>query len=381
MLQIIILVVVFAITISAIVAAHEYGHFLAARSVGIEIEEFAIGFGKPRWVYGRNKETEFTLRPVPLGGFVLPKGSEPKEDGSETTIPNGLYSKAPWTRIWVAFAGPLFSLIFGVVLLTGLYTFIGEDSPSEKPVIGMMVKNMPAERAGMKIKDKVISVDQTPIHSYYEFLKIVREKIDQPIQIKAERNGEILTFNLTPESSKVPTPVLGPDLQPTKEEKIQGRIGIQPSVEKHPISFNTAFSRALQAPITMGHQLLDLFSKPERARNEVGSILSIGYAISQAIEYGIPTIISMCAALSISIGYMNLLPILPLDGGQILVSLIETLRGNKRLSFKHQTWVNNLGMVVFAAIALSVTYIDIERFVTGKYKQTFHQKEIQQETK
>lgn len=379
MLQILILVIVFAITISAIVAAHEYGHFLAARSVGIEVEEFAIGFGKPKWIYGRNKETDFTLRPVPLGGFVLPKGSEPKPDGSEIDVPNGLYNKAPWTRIWVAFAGPLFSLIFGVILLTGIYTIVGEDVPSQKPVVGMLVKNMPAERAGMKLKDKIISVDQKPISNYYEFLCIVREKIDQPVEIKVERDSKLLAFKVTPESSEKLVPILDNNLQPTKEEKVQGRIGIQFSVEKHPIPFGEALSRALQAPVKMGKELLNLFSRPERVKNEVGSILSIGYAISQAIEYGIPTIVSMCAALSISIGYMNLLPILPLDGGQILISLIEVLRGNKRLSFKYQTWVNNLGMVLFAAIALSVTYLDIERFVTGKFKKTFQGKELKQE--
>src|ERR1700722_2710391 len=99
MLHYLIVIPVFLIMVTFLVAAHEYGHFLFARLNGMEVEEFSIGLGKPAWTWMRKKGTEYTFRPLPLGGFVRIKGMVPQEDGSEIDVPNGFYSKSPMARL------------------------------------------------------------------------------------------------------------------------------------------------------------------------------------------------------------------------------------------------------------------------------------------
>ncbi|HKU53309.1 MAG TPA: site-2 protease family protein, partial [Nitrospira sp.] len=170
--------VVFVVMLCVLVAAHEYGHYLLARLFGMGVEEFAIGFGKkPIWTWMRKtysvqrnpgpagpsvplhletssyptdgssalqpepetsptpsqvkltvqETTDFTIRPWPLGGFVRIKGMVPEEDGSETKVPGGFYSKAPWKRFIVLLAGPVFSVLAGVIILFGLKLAMGEE--------------------------------------------------------------------------------------------------------------------------------------------------------------------------------------------------------------------------------------------------------------
>src|SRR5207237_324639 len=146
-------IVAFLAMICVLVGAHEYGHFLFARLFKMEIEEFAIGFGKPKMSWMKRKGTEFTFRPVPLGGFVRIKGMQPEEDGSEIHVPNGFYSKPAWQRFAVLFAGPAFSILFGVVLLFGLFTIVGPRKVVDTPVIDNISADGPAAKAGMQPGD------------------------------------------------------------------------------------------------------------------------------------------------------------------------------------------------------------------------------------
>jgi regulator of sigma E protease len=189
---------VFLLMVTVLVAAHEYGHYLFAKLNGMDVEEFAIGLGTPRWVWMRraqNKalptpsrtalpggqsalpeetveqepesEIEFTVRPLPVGGFVRIKGMMPQDDGSETLVPNGFYSKSPLRRLSVLFAGPLFSVLAGIILLVGLFIFVGKPT-LEKPIIGGVLGGTPAEQAGLKAGDRIVALDGKPIQKWFQ---------------------------------------------------------------------------------------------------------------------------------------------------------------------------------------------------------------------
>ena len=213
--------VVLVVMFSVLVAAHELGHYLFARLFNMGVEEFAIGFGKKpifQWMKrtytipikddevaaivhtssgidiegsghrpaedmveeespsGKilRETTRFTVRPWPLGGFVRIKGMLPEEDGSETTIAGGFYNKPPIQRLVVLFAGPLFSVLAGILILTPLYMTTGQGVPDLSPQIGAVSPEGPAGKAGLKEKDIVDSVDGKPISKFYELISIVR---------------------------------------------------------------------------------------------------------------------------------------------------------------------------------------------------------------
>jgi regulator of sigma E protease len=404
--------VVFLVLIAILVAAHELGHYLFARLFGMGVEEFSIGFGKkPIWTWGKRsydiplpagdttplghtmiesggssleggvamrdvevretpsgrvmrETTVFTFRPWPLGGFVRIKGMLPQDDGSETQVPGGLYSKPVWQRFLVLLAGPAFSIIAGVLLLLSVYMAEGIRDV-DAPVIGSMAKDEPGYKAGLRPDDRVISIDGTAIVHFYDLIKIVRVSDGKPLQFAVEREGKPMTFTVTPKAGPVPSPVLGPDMMPTGETKIQARIGVIPAAPRRLLSFGEAFSEAVQTPGRAVEGLTKIFRHPQTFSDQVGGPASMVVYTAQAVQSGFSQVVLMAGFLSISLGIMNLLPVFPLDGGQMAVAVAEMLRGGRRLSIGVQNAIGTAGFAFVILLYISVVFIDIHRFFPG----------------
>jgi len=356
-------ILVLLLMLSILVAAHELGHYLFARIFGMDVEEFSIGFGRPKWRYARNKAgTEFTLRPIPLGGFVRVKGMVPEEDGSEVDIINGFYSKSPVARFWVLAAGPAFSILFGVLLLVGVYTSVGIDKPNLEPVIGMVNPNGEAQKAGLRAGDRITRVDARPVSTFYDVLAYVRDRAGQPVRIEFDRSGERQSLMVTPKLEDNPSPVITPELELGVERKRQGKIGAKWEIKKQPLSFGGAISESFSAPIKMASNLLASFSRPATFTEDLGGPGTIAVYTSAAVQEGLETVIILSAVLSMSLGFMNLLPIPMLDGGQMVVAVVEMLRRGKRLSYSVQNAVSLVGMALMLAMIVGVIMLDVNRF-------------------
>lgn len=359
--------IVFFILLGVIVVAHEWGHFLFARWNKMGVEEFAIGFGKKIWVWMVKNGTEFTVRLFPLGGFVRIKGMEPQDDGSEVDIPDGFYSKSPLRRLSVLFAGPLFSVLAGVIVLCGLYFVAGVYKPSDQPVLGIVLPGSPAAKAGLQPGDRLISMNHHRIDSFYQAIVYVRWRGGEKIHLDYERNGKIEHTIVVPEKEKIPSPLLGPNLEPLPKTMIQAKLGVTPDMVKKHIGFLESWSLSWRAPVQMTKGIIGLILKPERAKDEIGGIGMIALATSEATKQGIESVIALGAALSISIGIMNLLPIPPLDGGQMVVAFIEFLRGGRRLSIKMQSFIGFIGFAVLVALILGTLWLDFQRIFFHKF--------------
>ena len=354
-------IVAFLVMVCVLVAAHEYGHFLFARMFKMDVEEFAIGFGKGKWTWMRRNGTDFTLRPIPLGGFVRTKGMVPEENGSEIKVEGGFYSKPPWQRWLMLFAGPLFSILFGVILLVGLYSTVGRMQPVNRATIGVVVKDGAADKAGIKVGDKILSIDGQPTVTFFDILSKVREKPEIPIQIVYEREGKQATVTVTPKKDPSPTPVFSSDLELTDTLKIQGKLGILWDVERIPLPLGAAIAEGLKAPVQTLTSLAGLITQPSKAKEEVGGPIRIASITNDAVQQGFSTVLFLAAMLSISLGFMNLIPIPPFDGGQMVVAFVEMLRRGKRLSFRVQELVSTVGFVVIVAMVVGIFYIDLTR--------------------
>jgi len=411
-------VIVFLLMISVLVAAHELGHYLFARMFNMGVEEFAIGFGKQpilTWMRRRyvvpirpgddpdhrprggashdpaalasalegggapreierietpqgpalRETTEFTIRPWPLGGFVRIKGMLPEEDGSETRIPGGFYSKPPWQRFLVLFAGPLFSVLAGVIVLIPVLMFEGKDVQINKPVIGQIVKGKSAELAGLQPGDHITSIDGKTVSTYYDMVLAVRNSAGRTMNFALTRDNHPLVIAVKPYLDPNPGPLMGPDLQPTTTIATSYRIGAYATTRTIPMSFGAALADASKVPYMMVQNVLQLFTTPKEFSDNVAGPATMVQATASAVQHGFWNVLFLASMLSISVGIFNLLPAHPLDGGQMVMALAEMFRGGRRLSIRTQVIAGGIGMTFVAALVLCVFVVDIRRIVSG----------------
>lgn len=319
---------------------------------------------RPLWWVTDKNGTEFSLLLLPLGGFARIRGMQSFEDGRETKIEGGFYTKHPILRLFTLFAGPLFSVLFGIIVLTGVWAANGRQDVSEKPVVGSLSVGGAADKAGIKIGDRITSIDGTAITSFDGIRPVIDAGGEKPRQVTVEREGEALTFTLTPQIQegmpkldKEGNPVLG-------ERETRLIIGVGPDFETKTMSVGEAWSEAWNQPVVLVKGLATLVSRPQAAKDTMGGPVSVAQATQGATSMGAYGILTLMGMLSLSLGIMNLLPIPPLDGGQMVINFIELIRGGKRLSMNLQQLVTNMGVVLMILLMVSATTIDLGR-VTG----------------
>ena len=388
-----------------LVAAHEFGHYLFARLFGMGAEEFSVGmFGKrPLAVLGRRRYTVpvgpgedpeilgdepnalegggatvaptlettpdggtvlhettlFTIRPWPIGGFVRIKGMMPQEDGGETRIPGGFFSKAPWKRWIVLAAGPAFSVVAGVALLVPYLIFYGE--PKATTTVRDVPVNGAAYRAGIRAGDRVVSIDGVPVNGWYEMTTRVRDKGTAPIAVVVDRAGKPFAATFRGDVDKSPSKVANADGEPTGERRRQTRLGVYILVENRPVPFGKAVTKAATIPVLAALDFADRILHPSTLVESVGGPGTMIKATSDSIREGFWPVIRLAAFLSISVGIFNLLPIPPLDGGQMWIAVVEMLRRGRRLSMKTQIRVLNTGFALVVIMIAGILLVDAGR--------------------
>jgi len=202
--------IAFILIISILVVIHEYGHFLAARFFGIDVQEFAIGFGPKILTYFKNKGTDFTIRLFPLGGFVKMSG----ESLEEMNEPNGFQSQATWKRAIIIFNGPLFSFLLAIVIFMLLgYLWGFPDKISNK--IQMVMPKTEASRMDLRGGDKILSINGVKLKDPSQAIDIIHSSAGKSLNLEIERNNEILEKTGTPKLNI--NYFLGANWEPDKE--------------------------------------------------------------------------------------------------------------------------------------------------------------------
>ncbi|WP_041081781.1 M50 family metallopeptidase [Thermotoga profunda] len=186
-------IVYFIIILVGIISVHEFGHFIFARIFGVDVLEFAIGFG-PKLYEKKGKKTTFRVNAIPIGGYVKLAGEDPTEEQKEGVI--GLYSKPAWQRLLIFFAGPLFSILAGYLLFTLIVAFWGVPSVS----IALVENNTPAFEAGLMPDDVILSINNKRVYDTYTVSQIIRQ--GKPVKMLISRNGKRLTVFATPQLFK-----------------------------------------------------------------------------------------------------------------------------------------------------------------------------------
>jgi regulator of sigma E protease len=344
----------FVLVFAGIILVHELGHFVAARLFGIEVEEFGFGF-PPRIVkLFRWRGTDFTLNWIPLGGFNKIKG----EDDPNSL--GGLAAANPWKRIVVLAAGAAMNLLTAVVGYTIYFSQIGIPD-LKAAAVGAVDAGSPADQAGLRAGDIIVSAAGTQITSYDQVLTITRQHLDQPLVLEILRSGQSLEVTVTPRSN----PPEG-----------QGPMGIMIGNPLYPASswFATvppslsAVGRDITSLLALPGRLIAGTATPQEA--QVAGPRTIWNLFQESVSRDVqsrqpaasgtgaqPTnyTLSIIIMLAISVGVINLMPIPALDGGRIFMALTEIIL-RKRIPTKYQMAINGIGFMVLLAL-LGTFYI------------------------
>ena len=183
------------LVIAVIILVHELGHFLVAKKVDIEVHEFSLGFGTKLLAFKKG-ETQYSLRILPLGGYVRMAGMVEEEEPN----PRGFAAKSPGQKMAVTFAGPAMNFILAILIFIYTFTFVGTPQVVNNAVVGDVIEGRPAYEAGLRSGDRITSVNGVEVATWDAFTEQIREVAPgKPMEITLERKGQILELVVVPE--------------------------------------------------------------------------------------------------------------------------------------------------------------------------------------
>lgn len=336
------------VLLGTLVFAHELGHFTMAKIMKIRVEEFAFGFGPKLIRLFKRGDTEYTIHPIPLGGFVKLAGSEPGEVG----LPNGFQSK-PWsTRFAVYFAGPFMSFVFGYLVFCTLGMTVG--LPISRDVqnrVDLVMPRSEADRAGLRTGDEIIKINEKTIKAGRDMLTIVHDSASKRLHIILKRNGRIVSVYATPKPTKVGKETIG-------------LLGFVPKQRLERVGLAKSFVYGNQATLVLAATMIKVLPSKE-AKDNIGGPISIVDETYKSIKRGVYGYLELMAALSLSFAFVNFLPIFVVDGGQMVLLLVEGLK-RRRLSAKTWEITQKIGLTQIAIIFILIMYLDLSRLADNK---------------
>lgn len=338
----------FVLILGSIVAIHEFGHFIFAKLANIYVYEFSIGMGKK--IFGKkrkNGETEFCVRAIPLGGYVMIAGEDVEDD--KISKDRQMCNKNFIQRFLVLFAGPFNNFLFAfLILLVSAFIY---GAVVTTPYIGEVVEGYPAYEAGLESGDLLISIDGEKINDWDRAL------------IKLQINGgEAVTFEVKKASGEIRKYVVDPMKVLDEEGNESYKFGIATKYDKEYgffKSFGYAFKKTVSLFASMFDTLKYLFTGKVGV-NQLSGPVGIYSIVDSQAKQGLESVLYLVAYLSINIGVINLLPFPAFDGGRILFLLIEKIF-RRPVSKKVENIIHSIGFILIILLLIYVTFNDILR--------------------
>jgi regulator of sigma E protease len=327
----------FIVGLIALILLHEFGHFIVARLLKVEIEEFGIGFPPRMFKLFEASGTEFTINWIPLGGFVRPKGE------NDPSVQGGLAAASPWVRLGVLVAGPGMNLLIGVILGVMLFYSLG-DPILNKVTIQQVAAQSPAAEAGLQSGDLIQTVNGETIDSTQKLQDVIEANLGKPTTVVLQRGDQTITVVLTPRVSPPAN---------------QGAVGIVLGHPTRPIGIAAAISRGAGAAYDYGRSVLLLPINMLRGQVTPQEGRPVGFKGMFDIYQQIQSPIFFFMVISISLGIFNLFPIPALDGGRILLTLPEIIV-RRRIPPQYENMIHLVG---FTLLLILIIYINVQDFI------------------
>lgn len=360
----------FLAVLTVLVFVHEMGHYLVARYCGVGIEVFSIGFGREIIGWNDKVGTRWKFSLFPIGGYVKMVGETPGGAPAANAASNPTQAQQPGLsdepdgesfqgkslgqRAAVVFAGPLANFLFAVVLLTGLFTFIGQ--PYTPADISNVVPGSAAERAGIKPGDVIKNINGTDIERFEQVIRIVQFAPGGALAIVVDRGGKRVEISAVADVHEL-TDRFG------NTRKV-GRLGVSRSGgDMVMVKHNPAMAAwyAVSETATMTGNILDALWQiiaGTRSTEELGGPIRIAQMSGDMWASGLPNLLMFMAILSINLGLINLFPVPMLDGGHLLFYGFEAIRG-KPLGERAQDFGFRIGVAMVLALMVFATWNDL----------------------
>jgi regulator of sigma E protease len=326
---------------AALIILHEFGHFAAAKAVGMRVERFSLFFG-PLLVKTRRGETEYGIGPIPLGGYVRITGMNPHEAIPPEVVPRAYYSQPVWKRVVVILAGPAVNLLIAFVLVWAVILVDGQVVPSKH--VYAVQSGTPAATA-LKPGDRIISVDgvsgsTNAIRNAIGRHRCAGPQVDgcvaaTPARVVVRRHGQLLTFDLRPRYS-------ASDRRPLLGFEFGSHV---------PIGAVKGASMTVSQLWTITKQTVSVVARifEPKARRQLHGVVG-GYTVTEkSFAQSTSLALYVLALISLSLAVINLFPFLPLDGGHVFWALAEKVRG-KRIPFEVMERAGALGFVLIVIV-------------------------------
>jgi regulator of sigma E protease len=355
----------FLFVLTLVVFFHELGHFLVARWAGVRVLVFSIGFGPELFGFNDRHGTRWKVSAVPLGGYVKFFG-----DDNAASVPDqaaiaamseeerriSFVHQPVGPRAAIVAAGPFANFVLAIVIFAALFMIFGK--PSTSPRVDAVQPGSAAAAAGFQPGDLVLSIDGKAIDSFSDMQQIVSTSAGETLVFKVERGGTRVTLKATPALKEIKDR-FGNVIR-------QGQLGITRSpapddTHFQPVGPLKAVELGVQRTWFVVERTLSYIGgvvSGREAADQLGGPIRIAQVSGQVATEGLPSLFSLAAVLSVSIGLLNLFPVPLLDGGHLLFYAIEAARG-KPLSDRAQEVGFRIGLAIVVMLMIFATYNDI----------------------
>jgi len=342
----------FVVVLGVLVFVHELGHYLAARWRGVRVETFSIGFGQAIASWSDRSGTVWKIGWLPLGGYVKLHGQERPQDVAEDVraqwIPGQTFHDKPvLSRAIVVAAGPIANFLLAMVLFAGLFIVLG--TPVTLPVVGAVLPDSAASRAGLMVNDRIVTIGDEPIHTFEDLQHVITVHPAQTLAMTVQRDGTDRRIDVTTESR-----IAG--------GHAVGLLGVRGGAVEYrhvsvPVALWSGVTQTWNITTETFKGLGEMISG-SRGTEELGGPLRIAQMSGQIAQLGIASLISFIGVLSVNLGLINLFPIPVLDGGHLLFYLAEALRG-RPLPQRAQEYGFRAGLAFLACLFVFATWNDL----------------------
>ena len=338
--------IIFILILGAIVTVHEFGHFIFAKLSNTYVYEFSIGMGKK--LFGKKRkdgETEFCIRAVPIGGYVMIAG----EDLEDEKIPKDrqMCNKSFLQKFIVLFAGAFNNFIFAFIIL--FISAIIYGAAITKPYIGDVSPDYPAYTAGLEKGDLLLSLNGTKITNW-----------DKALVMLQTSKGNEMTFKVLKQDGSTKEYKVAPIKEKDSEGNESYKFGIATKYEKE-YGFTKSLSYAWNKTISLFGSMWDTLKYLFNGKvsiNQLSGPVGIYSVVDSQAHQGMEALLYLVAYLSINVGIINLLPFPAFDGGRILFLFIEKIF-RKPVSKNVENTIHSIGFMLIIGLLIYVTFNDI----------------------
>jgi regulator of sigma E protease len=435
-------VIAVAVVLGLMILIHEWGHYAAAKLLGVRVEVFSIGFGK-RLLGLRRGDTDYRISAIPLGGYVKMSGENPMDE--RTGDPAEFLSHPRWHRFIIAIAGPAMNILLAIGLLTGVYmvhyeypvfadqppviAWVKQDSPAaagglqpgdrilridgvdtptweqlepkvwlspnqpmnvtfqrgnetlertitpkaittsevgsagwypyETVTVGTVETGMPAAQAGIQEGDQIVSMDGKPMPCIEAMIEQLQETKEKPVELTVLRNGKQFTVSVKPTLARTEDP---------NEKRYRIGFSRKPQTKVSSLPFGHAIGRSLEDNKKDSLLILELMKKLVERKVSIRAIsgpIGIAQDAGEAAQAkGWTPLLMLSSAISLNLGIFNLLPIPILDGGVILLLLVEGVM-RRDISLRIKERIYQAAFVFLVLFAVMVIYNDLAKTLPG----------------